>query len=190
MNVLVNISHDLKGWAKGELDRVEKATLGALYDATYFLYKEGKAALRGGQLGLEDRKALTNLREARRKGAKIRGGAASKIPLRPLSGGVIYKVFKGERRSEVGFIGQERGGGRIAQWAEEFAARHEPGYTILYDDPLRRKLHGMGIHLKKTTVQAAVPRRGIMSGISGKYTDQALKKLEDGFDAKMRGERT
>jgi hypothetical protein len=197
MNILMKITGDIQKWAKDEQARIDKALVGSLYDATYALYQQAKSGLKAGTLGLPERKAFQNLRAARKetkirqdKSAKIRGGKAAAIPLKPLAGGVIYKVFKSEKRSEVGFIGQEGGAGRIAQWAEELAGKHQPGYTLLYDKNLREKLHGMGIHLKKSTTSAQVPSRKIIGNVRTKYGLIALDKLADSFERKMAGERT
>jgi hypothetical protein len=197
MNIFVKITNELERWQKDEQVRIDKAVTGSLYDATYMLYQEARKSLKAGSLGLPERKAFQNIRAARKEikgrataGAKIRGGAAATIPLKPLFPGVIYKVFKEQRRAEVGFIGSEGGAGRIAQWAESLAAKHMPGYTILYDAAEKEKLHKRGIHLKKTTTSARVPSRSIMDKASDKHGLMALEKLADSFARKMAGERT
>lgn len=194
--VLKIIENGLADFARSSEELIEKSTVGALYDATYLIYKETKKALSAGTLGLPERVAFRGIRQARREikatgaNVKLRSGARAKIPLRGLSPGVIYKVFKSEKRAEIGFIGQEAGAARIAQWAEEMAGQHAPGYTILYDKELRGRLHAMGIHLKKTTTSAAVPGRSIMDMAAAKLGAAALGKLRDSFDRKMAGERT
>jgi hypothetical protein len=206
MNILVKVTNDLVRWQKDEQARIDKAVQGSLYDATYALYQAARTGLKGGSLGLPERQVFRNLKQARQAargrgkgaisdvtwstGAKIRGGASAKIPLKPLFPGVIYKVFKEQRRAEVGFIGSEGGAGRIAQWAEGLAAKHLPGYTLLYNAAEREKLHRLGIHLKKTTTSAKVPSRSIMDQVSTKHGFMALEKLADSFERKMAGERT
>lgn len=197
MNVLVKVTNDIEKWAKEEQARVNKAVVGSLYDATYALYQEARKGLRAGSLGLKERQVFQNLKQARKEtktraaqGAKIRGGKAATIPLKGLTPGVLYKVYKTEMRAEVGFIGSEAGAKRIAQWAEETAGKHLPGYTILYNKDLKDKLHGMGIHLKKTTTQAQVASRSIIDQVNSKHGRMAMEKLEDSFKRKMAGERT
>ncbi len=197
MNILMKISGDLNKWAAEEQARIDKALTGALYDATYQLYKQSRDGLKSGNLGLPERVALRNIKSARKEikgrnisSVKLRGGAAAKIPLKSLTGGVLYKVNKAAKSAEIGFIGQEGGAKRIAQWAEELAGRHYQGYALLYDEALREKLHGFGIHLRKDTRSVNVSARPIASQMRVKYGAQALEKLADSFDRKMAGERT
>lgn len=197
MNVLMKMSGDLKKWAAESQALIDKAVVGSLYDATYALYQAARQGLYSGNLGLPERQAYRNPKQARKEikgrateGAKIRSGKASTIPLKGLSPGVLYKVYKSEKRAEVGFVGIESGAKRIAEWAEEMAGKHAPGYTILYDKELRDKLHGMGIHLKKTTTQSRVGSRNIIDIAKAKHAGMALEKLVDSFERKMAGERT
>jgi|GEM_PF-1906919 len=196
MKFLIQVAGDLQKWAKDAEISVEKSISGALYDAAYQLYRQSKQALLAGSLGLPERVALTGIRQARKEikasgaSARLKSGARAKIPLRGLSPGVLYKVHKAEKRAEVGFVGQQAGAARIAQWAEEMAAAHWGGYTLLYDDELRGRLHQMGIHLKPTTRQAQVPARSIMDRARERLGAAALEKLTDSFERKMRGERT
>ena len=209
MKFMIEIPKMLDKWAKEQTTLVKKSTQGALYDAAFLLYKEAKQALSKGQLGLPERVALSNLRQARKEtrgrakaslgqyaslaladAVKLKGGAQALIPLKGLTPGILYKVFKEENRAEVGFIGMEGGAARIAAWAEEMAGKHLPGYTILYDKDLRDKLHKIGIHLKKSTTQSRVVPRSIIGRTQDKFAGIALEKLQDSFDRKMAGERT
>lgn len=199
MNLFANISgvlDDLKKWEDQEKARVNKAVAGSLYDAAYLLYQESRKSLKAGALGLAQRKPFLNLKQARKEiktsgsSAKLRSGKSATIPLKSMAPGILYKVFKADLRAEVGFIGTESGAQRLAQWAEEMAKRHAPGYTILYDKPLREKLHGMGIHLKKTTTSAPVSSRSIVDRMKEQHGNVALEKIADSFARKMAGERT
>lgn len=197
MNVLVKVTNDIEKWAKEEQARIDKAVVGSLYDATYALYQEAWRGLKMGKLGLKERQVLGNIRGVRKEikargteGVRIKGGKKSPLPLTSLYPGILYKVLKSEKRGQVGFVGSELGASGIQIWAEKMAGTHLPGYTILYNKDFRDKLHGMGVHLKKTTASASVPARDIMGTVNEKHGGMAMEKLEDSFRRKMAGERT
>lgn len=196
MRFLVNVDNQLKKWEDREKARINKAVSGSLYEAAYLLYQQARKSLKAGTLGMKERQPYRNLSSARKEirkagsTVKIRGGKAATVPLKSLTPGVLYKVHKAELRAEVGFIGTEAGAARLAAWAEEMAKRHAPGYTILYTEALREKLHRIGIHLKKATTQATVTGRSIVDKMHDKHSSIALEKLTDSFARKMAGERT
>lgn len=194
MNLLVKLSGDLKKWADKEVAFINKAINGALYEATYTLYREGWRGLKMGKLDLIKRRpliALKKLSPEQREGLRFwKGLYKGSVPLAPLYSGILYRVDKVNKTGKVGFIASEIGGGKMQIWAEKAAELHAMGYNLFYTERHREWLHLHGVHLKKNTTSANVPSRDIIDMINKKYGSIALEKLSDSFQRKMAGERT
>lgn len=179
MNAFLKVP-DLGKYISAEADKIDKAMRGALYTATYYLYKQSWLDTKRGNLGLPGRVVLTSAKDKLARLAK-KGPA-----LGELYKGILYLNNMKNLTGTVGFIGTDG----VQAVMRRLAEKHKGGYFWPYTEHGIRAMHIRGVHPRKGTTGGNVPARDIMGAISGKYDAIVLEKLQDSFDRKMRGERT
>lgn len=185
---ILKVRQDLKKWEKAERTRIHKAMSFALQRSSFLLRKDAQQDLKTGRLKLRklswySDRSDPRFKQPRGKRGRGRLRRTRGRPLANLFRAIIYRVDKRKLSAWVGF--PQYGG---YSWATEIAEKSAEGYTWQYSERYKRFLHTRGIHLKRSTTSARVPKRDIMAAVWDKYERKYLATLDDLVARKLRGE--